>query len=138
MPLTLSLPPVDPNPANPPEIRPAQVFPWLDAALKRNSIEAARLIGDALAATNLVAMSDSRRLALAERYWDTADLLWPKLEVQFARAPHPLGGEALDAAKASLGLSLELFVAYKRVLEHEANKRVHFGGNRTLVALVHR
>ncbi|MEO8302624.1 MAG: hypothetical protein ABI724_00750 [Betaproteobacteria bacterium] len=138
MPLTLSLPPVDPNPANPPEIRPAQVFPWLDAALKRNSIEAARLIGDALAATNLVAMSDTRRLELAERYWDTADLLWPKLEMQFARAPHPLSGEALDAAKASLGLSLELFVAYKRVLEREANKRALFGNNKLTIALIHR
>ena len=30
MPLTVSLPPVDPRPANPPEIRPAKVFPWLD------------------------------------------------------------------------------------------------------------
>lgn len=138
MPLTLSLPPIDPNPANPPEIRPAQVFPWLDAALKRNSIEAARLIGDALAATNLVAMSDSRRLELAERYWDTADLLWPKLDAQFGRAQHPLGGEALDAAKASLGLALELFVAYKRVLEREANKRALFGNSRLTIALIHR
>ena len=138
MALTLSLPPIDPNPAHPPETRPAQVFPWLEAASRRNPIEAARLIGDALAATNLVPMSESRRLELAERYWDTADLLWPKLELHFARANHPLSGDALDAAKASLGLALELFVAYKRVLEREANKRVLFGSNRLLIALVHR
>ena len=138
MPLTLSLPPVDPNPAHPPETRPAQVFPWLDAALRRNAIEAARLIGDALASTNLVAMSESRRLELADRYWDAADLLWPKLEAHFARANHPLSGDALDAAKASLGLALELFVAYKRVLEREAHKRALFGSSRLLVSLIHR
>jgi hypothetical protein len=138
MPLTLSLPPVDPKPANPPETRPTQVFAWLDAALRHNPVEAARLIGDALAATNAVAMSDTRRLELAERYWDTADVLWPKLEAQFARAPHPLSGEALDAAKASVALAQELFVAYKRVLEREANKRALFGSNRLIVALVHR
>ncbi len=65
-------------------------------------------------------------------------MLWPRLELYFAQAAHPLRGEALDAAKASLGLAQELFVAYKRVLEHEANKRVHFGGSRTLVTLIHR
>jgi len=138
MALSLSLPPVDPHPANPPETRPAQVFAWLDAALQRNAIEAARLIGDALAATNLVAMSDSRRYELAERYWAKADVLWPKLEAQFVRAAHPLSGDAADAAKASLVLALELFVAYKRVLEREANKRVLFGGNRLLAPLLHR
>ena len=58
--LTLTLPPLDPRPVNPPEIRPAQVFPWLSAALRQNPIDAARIIGDALAATNTVAMSDSR------------------------------------------------------------------------------
>lgn len=138
MALTLSLPPLDPNPAHPPETRPAQVFPWLDAAVRRNAIEAARLVGDALAATNTVPLSESRRLELADRYWDAADPLWPKLESHFARAPHPLAGDALDAAKASLGLSLELFVAYKRVLEKEANKRALFGSNKLLVSLIHR
>jgi hypothetical protein len=138
MALTLSLPPLDANPAHPPETRPAQVFPWLDAALRRNAIEAARLIGDALAATNVVALSEARRLELAERYWDAADALWAKLESHFARAPHPLAGDALEAAKASLGLSLELFVAYKRVLEKEANKRAIFGNSRLLITLIHR
>ena len=76
MALTLSLPPLDPSPAHPPETRPAQVFPWLDSALRRNAIEAARLIGDALAATNVVALSESRRLELAARDWDAADALW--------------------------------------------------------------
>jgi hypothetical protein len=106
--------------------------------VRRNAIEAARLVGDALAATNTVPLSESRRLELADRYWDAADPLWPKLESHFARAPHPLAGDALDAAKASLGLSLELFVAYKRVLEKEANKRALFGSNKLLVSLIHR
>jgi hypothetical protein len=138
MALTLSLPPLDPRPANPPETRPAQVGKWLDEALTRNAIEAARLIGDALAATNAVAMGEARRLELTEKFRSTSEILWPRLELYFAPAPHPLRGEALDAAKASLGLAQELFFAYKRLLEHEANKRVHFGGNRILVTLVHR
>jgi hypothetical protein len=138
MALKLSLSPVDLHPANPPETRPAQVTAWLDQALTRNAIEAARVIGDALAATNAVAIGDARRLELAEQYWRTAEILWPRLELYFASAAHPLRGEALDAARATLVLAQELFVAYKRVLEHEANKRVLFGRNRALAALVHR
>ena len=57
----------------------------------------------------------SRRSSGARR-----EVLWPRLELYFATATHPLRGESLDAAKASLGLAQELFVAYKRVLEHEA------------------
>ena len=138
MALTLSLPPLDPRPANPPEMRPGQVGKWLDEALTRNAIEAARVICDALAAINVVPLSEARRLELAEKFWHTAQILWPRLELYFAPAAHPLRGESLDAAKASLGLAQELFIAYKRVLEHEANRRVHFGSNRTLVTLVHR
>jgi hypothetical protein len=138
MALKLSLPPLDLHPGNPPETRPAQVAVWLDQALTRNAIEAARVIGDALAATNAVAVGDARRLDLAEKFWRTADILWPRLELYFASAAHPLHGEALDAAKATLFLAQELFVAYKRVLEHEADKRVLFGGNRALAVLVHR
>jgi len=136
--LKLSLPPLDTHPANPPETRPGQVAKWLDEALTRNAIEAARVIGDALAATNIVAVSDARRLELAEKFWHTAEILWPRLELYFASAAHPLHGEALEAAKAALSLAQELFTAYKRVLEHEANKRVLFGGNRMLAALLHR
>ena len=138
MALTLSLPPLERGSANPPETRAAQLGKWLDDALTRNAIEAARVIGDALAATNTVPMNESRRHELAEKFWVTAEVLWPRLELYFAPAPHPLRGEALDAAKASLGLAQELFYAFKRVLEYEANKRVHFGGHRTLVMLVHR
>ncbi len=138
MALTLSLPPLDPRPANPPETRPGQVGKWLDEALTRNAIEAARVIGDALAALNVIAVSDTRRHELAEKFWRTAEILWPRLELYFAPAAHPLHGESLDAAKASLTLAQELFTAYKRVLEHEANKRLQFGGNKTLVVLVHR
>jgi len=138
MALTLSLPPLDPRPTNPPETRPGQVGKWLDEALTRNAIEAGRVIGDALAATNVVAINDSRRQELAEKFWRTAEVLWPRLEMYFAPAAHPLSGEALDAAKASLSLAQELFIAYKRVLEHEANKRVSFGGTKTLALLVQR
>ena len=138
MALALSLPAVESRPANPPETRPARVAPWLEEALKRNPIEAAATIGDALAATNRVALSETRRLELAERYYATAISLWPNLERHFARAQHPLTGNALAAAKAALTLSTELATAYKHLLAHEAAKRSILSSNRVLVALMHR
>jgi len=138
MPLTLSIPPIDPHPANPPEIRPAHVGPWLDAAMTRSATEAARIMSDALAATNTVSIGDTRRLELNEKYWARAEVLWPRLESHFASSPQPLSGDALEAAKAALSLAHELSVAYKRPLDREANKRVSFGGNRLLTSLIHR
>jgi hypothetical protein len=91
-----------------------------------------------LAATNRVAMSDGKRLDLAEKYWETAASLWPALERQFSRASHPLTGEALEAAKAALTLASELSVAYKHLLASEAGKRISLGGQRLMLALIHR
>jgi len=136
--LALSLPAVDAHPANPPEIRPAKVGAWLDAVRQRDPVEAARRIGDALAATNRVAMSDGKRLELAEQYWTAATGLWPLLERSFAQAQHPLTGNALEAAKAGLTLASELAVAYKHLLASETAKRISLGGQRLLLALVHR
>ena len=138
MPFSLSLPPVVSHPANPPEIRPAKISVWLDETLKREPAAAAQLIGDALAATNRVAMSDSKRLDLTEKYWTAAGTLWPLLEKQFVRASHPLSGVALESAKAALTLSCELATAYKHLLVNEADKRISLGGQRLMVALVHR
>jgi hypothetical protein len=138
MSLALSLPAVDPHPSHPPEVRVAKVVPWLVEMLKKDPAEAARLVGDALAATNRMAMSDGKRLELAEKYWDTASSLWPALERQFARASHPLTGDALESAKAALTLASELSVAYKHLLASEAGKRISLGGQRLMVALIHR
>ena len=89
--LRLSLPPIDAHPANPPETRPSKVKAWIDDLMRRPSaVESARAIGDALAATNRVGMSDSRRLELAEIFWSAANTLWPILEQHFARVSHPL------------------------------------------------
>ena len=132
MALALSLPALDARPANPPETRPARVQPWLEETLKRDPIDAAGVIGDALAATNRVAVSETRRLELAERYYGTALTLWPNLERHFSRGPHPLSGNALAAAKAALTLSTELATAYKHLLSHEAEKRMLLSGNRLL------
>ena len=136
--LALHLPSLEAHPANPPEIRPAKVGEWLAEASKRDAAMAARLVGDALAATNRVAMSDARRMELAELYWATANSLWPQLERQFARASHPLTGDALEAAKGALTLSSELTTAYKHLLSREADKRISLGGARVQTALVHR
>jgi len=100
MALALSLPSLESRPAHPPETRPAHVQPWLDETLKRDPIEAAGIIGDALAATNRVSLSESKRLQLAEKFYTTALELWPILERHFSRAPHPLSGDALEAAKS--------------------------------------
>ena len=136
--LALSLPAVASRPANAPETRPAKVAEWLAEASRREPIAAARLIGDALAATNRVAVSEARRMELAEQYWQSAASLWPALERYFARASHPLHGDALDAAKNSLTLASELATAYKHLLAHEAEKRLALGGPRLITALLHR
>ena len=115
MSLALSLPAVDSHPTHPPEVRLGKVAPWLDEMLKKDAAAAARLIGDALAATNRMAMSDGKRLDLAEKYWETANQLWPALERQFSRASHPLTGDALESAKAALTLASELSVALAQV-----------------------
>jgi hypothetical protein len=136
--LAFQLPALDARPAHPPETRPAKVSDWLADTLKKDLVNAARSIGDALAATNRVTMPDSRRLELAELYWTTATLLWPQLERLYVKSTHPLGGEALEAAKAGVALAHELSAAYKRLLAHEADKRIALGGPRMTIALLHR
>jgi hypothetical protein len=138
MAIALSLPPLESRPANPPETRLARVQSWLDEVAKREPAEAAGIVGDALAATNRVAMSDSRRMELSEAYWTTATTMWPRLERLFVRASHPLTGEALQAAKSALTLAQELSVAYKHLLASEADKRISLGGARLMTALVQR
>jgi len=138
MTLALSLPAVESRPANPPEIRPVKVAQWLDETARRDAADAAHRIGDALAATNRVAMSDGKRLELTEKYWSAANNLWPQLERQFVRASHPLAGGALESAKAALTLATELATAYKHLLVSETDKRIALGGQRLMVALVHR
>ena len=138
MALALSLPSLESRPAHPPETRPARIQPWLDETLKRDPIEAAGIIGDALAATNRVSLSESKRLQLADKFYTTALVLWPILERHFSRAAHPLSGDALAAAKSSLILAAELATSYKHLLSQEADKRILLGGNRLMVALIHR
>jgi hypothetical protein len=136
--LAFQLPPVDARPAHPPETRPAKVGEWLADTLKKDLVDAARTVGDALAATNRVAMPDARRLELAELYWNTATTLWPQLERLYIKSTHPLAGGALEAAKAGVALAHELSAAYKRLLAHEADKRIALGGARMTIALLHR
>ena len=138
MPLALRLPPLAERPAQPPETRPSRVGAWLRDALTRESGLSARVIGDALAATNRIGMSHARRLELSELYWKAAALLWPRLEHQVIRASHPLQAGDLEAAKASLTLASELSIAYKRLLAYEASRRFSWGGPRRIVALVRR
>src|SRR2546423_3722876 len=138
MALALSLPSLESRPAHPPETRPARIQPWLHETLKRDPIEAAGIIGDALAATNRVSLSESKRLQLADKFYTTALVLWPILERHFSRAAHPLSGDALAAAKSSLILAAELATSYKHLLSQEADKRILLGGNRLMVALIHR
>ena len=138
MPLALRLPPLTERPTPAPETRPSRVAAWLTETLTREPGFAARVIGDALAATNRVSISHSRRLDLTEQYWKSAALLWPRLERQFTRASHPLQGDDLEAAKASLVLANELSTAYKRLLVCEASRRFLWGGPRRTVALVRR
>lgn len=138
MPLALNLPPLDANSDTAAETRPAKVGAWLEATVKRDAVEAARAIADVLAETNRMGISDSRRLELADLYWAAADELWPQLEGEFARATHPLEGGALDAARVTISLAIELAAAYKRLLASEADRRQLLGSPRRLPALVYR
>jgi hypothetical protein len=138
MPIDLALPPIQQKPANPPETRTARVNAWLAEVARRDPVTAAQVIGDALAATNRVSMSDSRRMELAESYWTHAATLWPLLERTVLNASHPLAGAALEAAKAALTLAQELSIAYKHLLASEAGKRLSLGGARLAAALIHR
>jgi hypothetical protein len=138
MPLALRLPQVSERPPIAPEIRPSRVAAWLTETLTREPGFAARALGEALGATNRISIGHSRRLDLTEQYWKSAALLWPRLERQFTRASHPLQGENLEAAKASLTLASELSTSYKRLLVREASRRLLFGGPRRTVALVRR
>jgi len=138
MSLVLRLPGFSERPAQAPEIRPSRVAHFLTEAATREPGFAARVIGEALSATNRVSMSHARRLDLAEQYWKTAALLWPRLEHRFIRASHPLQGDDLEAAKAALALANELSLAYKRLLVSESSRRFVWGGPRRLVSLVRR
>ncbi|HSC97586.1 MAG TPA: hypothetical protein VLI21_01685, partial [Casimicrobiaceae bacterium] len=126
------------RPAQPPETRPSRVAAWLTETLTREPGFAARVIGDALAATNRTSLGYRRRLELTEQYWKSAALLWPRLERQFTRASHPLQNDDLEAAKAALNLANELSTSYKRLLVREASRRFTFGGPRRIVSLVRR
>jgi hypothetical protein len=136
--LTLTLPKLDAKPAHPPETRLAKVAAWLADIGRRDPVAAAQLMGDALAATNRVDMTDARRMELAEAYWNAATQLWPRLERTVLAAPHPLTGPPLEAAKAALTLAQELSTAYKHLLAREAGKRISLGGSRLAGALIHR
>ena len=138
MKLSLNLPPLEPGTDNAPETRAAKLSPWLERQAKREATAAARVIGDALAATNRIALPDARRLELANLYWKAASGLWPGLARAFSKASQPLSGEALDAARAAIELATELAIAYKRLLVREADKRLSLGGQKLMVALVRR
>jgi len=131
MKLGLTFPSVETDFDRKPETRPARVATWLEHAGKREPATAARLIGDALAAINRVALGDSRRHELVAQYWKASQPLWSPLVREFSRAPQPLRGDAQDAARAAVTLAVELSNAYKRMLEAEAAKRIAFGARLT-------
>ncbi len=138
MKLGLSFPPIETDVERKPETRPAKVATWLEHTVKRDASSAGRLIGDALAALNRVPLGDSRRYELIAHYWKAAQQLWTPLARDFVRASQPLTGEAQDAARSAITLASELSNAYKRLLEHEAEKRISLGGARLMGALVRR
>lgn len=120
------------------ESRPAKVTVWLEGIVQRDTVTAARLIGDAVAATNRMALSDSRRMELGTLYGKAASSLWTPLQRRFAKSAQPLTGDAQNAARAAVVLAGELSNTWKRLLSREAEKRLSLGGHRLVSALVHR
>ena len=138
MKLSLNFPPLESAGGQPVETRPAKVGPWLEQIGKRDTVTAARLFGDVIAATNRTALADARRMELATLYWKASTELWTPLLKRFAKAPQPLTGDAQLAARTALVLANELSATWKRLLAREADKRLSLGGQRLLVALVRR
>jgi hypothetical protein len=138
MKLALNFPVLDDGRENRTEVRPAKVAPWLDEIVKRDTVTAARMIGEAVAATNRMALSDSRRMELGTLYGKAASTLWSPLHKRFAKAAQPLTGDAQHAARAAVLLAGELSNNWKRLLSREVEKRLSLGGQRLASALVHR
>ena len=105
--LSLNVPPLDDDGEKLAESRPARVSAWLEETLKRDTVTAARLIGDAVAATNRVGVSDARRLELGTLYGKASSTLWIPLQKRFVKAPQPLTGDAQHAARAAVVLAAD-------------------------------
>ena len=138
MKLALNFPPLESDSDRRTESRPARVAEWLDQIVTREPPTAARLIGDAVSATNRTALSDARRMELGTLYGKAAALLWSPLSRRFAKAAHPLTGDAQSAARAAVNLAFELSNTWKRLLAREAEKRMSLGGKSLVAALIHR
>jgi hypothetical protein len=136
--LPLNFPALEPGSEKIAESRPAKVAPWLEEILKRDTVTAARLIGDAVAATNRMALSDARRMELGTLYGKSASYLWSPLLKRFAKSTQPLTGDAQNAARAAVSLANEMANLWKRLLSREVEKRLSLGGQRLSSALVHR
>ncbi len=136
--LALNFPPLETGGGRPAESRPAKVGAWLDNIRDRDTLIAARLIGDAVAATNRTALSDARRMELGTMYGRAAASLWVPLAKRFTKATQPLTGDAQDAARAAVVLASELSHIWKRLLAREADKRLSLGGQRLISALIYR
>lgn len=120
------------------ESRPAKVAVWLEEIVKRDTVTAARLIGDAVGVTNRMALSDARRMQLGTLYGKAASSLWLPLHKRFAKSGQPLTGDAQHAARSAVVLAAELSHTWKRLLSREVDKRLSLGGSRLTSALVHR
>ncbi|MEP7276804.1 MAG: hypothetical protein ABI812_10645 [Betaproteobacteria bacterium] len=138
MKLALNFPPLEAGSEKLAESRPAKVGPWLQEIGKRDTVTAARLIGDAAAITNRMALSDSRRMELGTLYGKAVSALWSPLQKRFAKSGQPLTGDAQNAARAAVALSSEMSNTWKRLLSREAEKRLSLGGHRLVTALIHR
>ena len=133
-----ALPPIERRPVHKTETRPARVKLWLQEFARTPPTEAARIIGDALAAQNRIRIASGRRLQLLELCNEAVDRLWPSIKRQFSQQAHPLNREAAQAARNTLHLMTELATGYKRLLAEDANKRLQFGTTRLRLGLIHR
>jgi len=138
MKLVLDLPALSAPSDSKPETRPPRVAAWLADTGKRDVTTAARMIGDALAATNRASVGDARRVELLSQYWKASTTLWSPITRLYLRSQHPLTAHANDAARASITLAGELADAYKRQLVRETDKRISLGGQKLMVALLRR
>ncbi|MEJ2792319.1 hypothetical protein WAE56_02780 [Iodobacter sp. LRB] len=136
MPLSLKLPPFEPNLATSVETNPKRLREWLIALPMANPLVAGRQLCDALAACNRVKINADDRIKLLDEYSAIQGMLASELSVLYRVPGLPLKEQAQTAAHLARRLCLELADGYKIALTDRLDKRLSFGNNKVVPVLI--
>ncbi|AZN36802.1 hypothetical protein [Iodobacter ciconiae] len=136
MPLSLKLPPFEPNLVASVETNPKRLREWLIALPVANPLLAGRQLCDALAACNRVKINADDRIKLLDEYAVIQESLAIELAVLYRVPGLPLKEQAQAAALLARRFCLELADGYKIALTDRLDKRLSFGNNKVVPALI--